>query len=410
MQEYSRGQKGKLSDLGITGKLAVDVTLLHAGMDLDVSCFGLDAAGKLSDDRYMIFFNQLAAPQNTIKLDLANGSERRQAYFAVQLDQLPSSIDKLVFAAAIDGNGTMQQIGNSHLQLSGNAGAVLNFGFKGSDFQQEKAVILAEVYRRDGQWRFAAVGQGFNGGLSALLASFGGVEAGAAPAPAPTPAPTPAPKKISLSKVTLEKRGDKVSLEKQSGKQFGRIHVNLNWARQEAPKPGFFGRFLGDAKDKETAIDLDLGCLFQMADGRPGAVQALGNAWGNFDAPPFIRLDADDRTGDISSGENMYINGQYFDHIKRVLIYAFIYEGAPNWGVTKGIVTINIPDQPPVEVRLDQGHSEMMCAIAMIENNGGQLQVTKIVEYFSGMGKISAHQQMDERFRFGLRWAEGSKD
>jgi tellurite resistance protein TerA len=52
----------------------------------------------------------------------------------------------------------------------------------------------------------------------------------------------------------------------------------------------------------------------------------------------------------------------------------------------------------------------MMCAIAMIENQGGQLQVTKMVEYFEQQGRTSAHELMDRRFGFGLRWKTGSKD
>ena len=46
------------------------------------------------------------------------------------------------------------------------------------------------------------------------------------------------------------------------------------------------------------------------------------------------------------------------------------------------MVTIAVPNQAPIEVRLDGGGSQMMCAIAMIENQGGQLQVTKMAEYF----------------------------
>ena len=69
-----------------------------------------------------------------------------------------------------------------------------------------------------------------------------------------------------------------------------------------------------------------------------------------------------------------------------------------------------MPDQAPVEVRLDQGGNQMMCAIAMIENRSGSLQVTKLAEYFAQQGKESAHQLMDRHFGFGLRWTTGRKD
>ena len=410
MNIFSRGQKGKLADLGLNSPFPIVVDIASAGMSVDVSCFGLDAADKLSDERYMVFYNQLASPGDAVKLEL-NGSTAR---FAVNLNTLSDTIQKLVFVAAIDGNGTMRASGSSTITL----GDAVQFPMNGADFQDEKAVIVGELYRKDGVWRFGAVGQGFNGGLSALLKHFGGTEAGPSAAPAaPVPAAVPAAGsgKVSLSKVTLEKRGDKVSLDKATGgRGFGRIHVNLNWnhsgaAPVAAPKQGFLAKLTGAGK-ASGGIDLDLGCMYEMADGRPGLVQALGNAWGDYDREPFIKLEADDRTGQSTGGENLIINGDQVHTIKRAMIFAYIYKGAPNWAATDGVVTVNMPNQPPIEVRLSEGGSQMMCAIAMIENRSGSLQFTKLEEYFSQQGRESAHQLMDRRFGFGLRWTTGSKD
>ncbi|MEN3276937.1 MAG: tellurite resistance protein TerA [Massilia sp.] len=416
---FARGQKGKLADLGVGSSFPVEIELNAPGMSVDVSCFGLDGADKLSDDRYMVFYNQLASPGDAVRLELGSGRAR----FNVNLDALPASIAKLVFVAAIDGAQTMRALGSSSLTL----GSALRFPWSGADFGDEKAVIVAEIYRREGQWRFGAVGQGFNGGLAALLTHFGGTEAAPSAAPAAQAAPqaAPAAPKVSLSKVTLEKRGDKVSLDKRGAAGFGRIHVNLNWNRSgnvapaPAPTPaktgllGRLGDMMGNAaggRRRSGGIDLDLGCMFELADGRKGLVQALGNAWGEYDRAPFMKLDADDRTGSSSSGENLWINGDQFSQIRRAIIFSFIYEGVPNWSATDGVVTIAVPNQAPIEVRLDQGGNQMMCAIAMIENQGGQLQVTKMVEYFEQQGRTSAHELMDRRFGFGLRWKTGSKD
>jgi tellurite resistance protein TerA len=406
---FSRGQKGKLADLGCGASFAVELDINAPGIPVDVSCFGVDSFDKLSDERYMVFYNQLASPGDAVKLDLSPGKAR----FAVNLDALPASIAKLVFVAAIDGAQTMRSLGASKMTIGG----AVQFPWSGTDFGDEKAVIVGEIYRKDGQWRFGAVGQGFNGGLSALLAHFGGSEAPAA-TPAPAAAPVAQPK-VSLSKVTLEKRGDKVSLDKRGARGYGRIHVNLNWNQSgiAAPAPaapaktGFLARLTGAVNARSSrGIDLDLGCMFEMADGRPGLVQALGNAWGNLDSAPYIKLEGDDRTGAISGGENLWINGDQFDNIKRALIFSFIYEGVPNWAATDGVVTIEVPNQAPIEVRLDQGGTQMMCAIAMIENRGGTLQVTKLVEYFQQDAKTSAHELMDRKYGFGLRWKTGTKD
>ncbi|STQ89037.1 TerD family protein [Iodobacter fluviatilis] len=396
MTNFARGQKAKLADLGCTG--AFPVLLNMAGIEVDIACFGLDANDQLSDDRYMVFFNQKACPNNAVVLELGAGS----ASFMTDLASLPDSIHKLVFAASVSGEGAMRQLKASSMSLGD---AV--FAFSGADFQDEKAVIVGELYRRDGLWRFGAVGQGFNGGLSALLKHFGGTEAEAsAPAPAPPPA-----KPVSLSKITLEKRGDKVSLEKNTSGGFGRIRVNLNWnqSAQPAEPSGFFNKLINKPASSNR-IDLDLACLFQMADGTPGGVQALGNSWGSFTQPPFVHLEGDDRTGSNAGGENIFINGDQFSQIKRLLIFTFIYEGAPDWAATDGVVTIEVPGRAPVEVRLDQGSNASMCAIAMIENIGGNLQVTKLVEYFAQSNGKSAHEQVNDKFGFGLRFKKGSKD
>lgn len=407
MTDFARGQKGKLADIGCTGVFPIVLSVATHGMEVDIVCFGLDADDKLSDDRYMVFYNQKSCPGDAVTLEISAG----KSTFATDVTRLPDSIHKLVFTAAISGEGTMRQLGASTMQL-GSA----TFAFSGADFQDEKAVIVGEVYKRDGQWRFGAVGQGFNGGMSALLKHFGGTEAQSAPDAAPAPAPAPEPKKVSLSKITLEKRGDKVSLEKAGSRGFGRIRVNLNWNQAALPaaapqKPGFLNKILGGAQPKSGGgIDLDLGCMFELADGRPGCVQALGNSWGNFNQPPFIHLEGDDRSGSNIDGENLFINGDQLSQIKRIVIYTFIYDGAPNWAATNGVVTIEAPGQAPVEVRLDNGTDASMCAIAMIENNGGKLQITKLVEYFRQSAVKSAHELVNDHFGFGLHFKRGSKD
>lgn len=410
MKTFSRGQKGKLAELACTSRLSIAVDVRAPGADIDISCFGLDGADKLSDDRYMVFFNQPASPGDAVTLKLDAGVAR----FAVDLAALPEAVAKLVFTASIDGAATMRTIGQSAFTIDG----AMNFPFAGADFSEEKAVIIAELYRRDGEWRVGAVGQGFNGGLSALLQHFGGAEAAATatPAPAPVPAPvpvTPAPPqaKVSLSKITLEKRGDKISLEKRGNKSYGRIGINLNWNQRPPAAPaktGFLGGLLGGGAPK--GIDLDLACMYEMADGTPGLVQALGKQWGSYESRPYIHLAGDDRTGTVKDGENITINGEQFNAIKRAIIFAFIYDGAPNWAATDGVVTISVPEQPPIEVRLDQGGKQMLCAIAMLENRGGELQVTKLVDYFEQQGQTSAHELLDRKYGFGMRWKTGKKD
>lgn len=191
--------------------------------------------------------------------------------------------------------------------------------------------------------------------------------------------------------VILEK-GRKVSLQKK-GPSMGEILINLNWNQ---PKKSFFGF--------SRAIDLDLGCLYEMKDGSKRAVQALGNAFGSLSSPPYIALDGDDRTGASAGGENLRINGAHIDKMKRILVYTFIYEGAANWREANGVVTIKYPGAEDIIIRMDEYSSSMtMCALALFENVGGTLNVEKIVQYYSG------HRQMDQAFNWGLRWTPGRK-
>ncbi|HMR02506.1 MAG TPA: tellurium resistance protein, partial [Candidatus Competibacter phosphatis] len=216
-------------------------------------------------------------------------------------------------------------------------------------------------------------------------------------APAPSSAAPPPAKPIRLEKITLEKKGSSISLEK-TGQGFDELVVNLNWHQGDGGK-GFFGRLTS------RKIDLDLGCLFRLRDGRAGAVQALGNSFGDLRQPPYIQLMGDDRSGASAQGEFLRINGRHWDQIDRVVVFALIYEGVPNWAETDAVVTLQTPNQPTLEIRLDShGNNQRMCALAMLENQAGNIKVTKLVEYFQD------HRLLDQAYGFGLRWVAGSKD
>lgn len=206
---------------------------------------------------------------------------------------------------------------------------------------------------------------------------------------------------VNLNKIELKKKGQAVNLTKSSNNQLGKIAVNLNWNQQSASKGGFFANLLG----KPKGIDLDLGCLYELNNGEKGCVQALGNAFGTYQNAPYIELDGDDRSGTSTAGENLRINGAKLSEIKRILIYAFIYEGVANWSQADGVVTLTDPNGPAIEVKLDETkNGEIMCAIAMIENVENEtFKVERLVEYFQG------HQAMDKAYGWGMNWQRGSK-
>ncbi len=209
---------------------------------------------------------------------------------------------------------------------------------------------------------------------------------------------------VSLSKVTLTKSTPSVSLSKQGGG--GRLHVNLNWNAQGAAastgRGGFLKRVLSGV---QGGIDLDLACLYELSGDRKGVVQALGNAFGSFETPPYVQLDADDRTGASAGGENLFVNLAHVAEIRRLLIFAFIYSGVPNFDQAGAVVTLTPARGAPIEVRLDeQAGGARMCAIALLTNQGGNdLVVNREVRYVGG------HQELDRTFGWGLNWTPGRK-
>ncbi|MCM1044263.1 MAG: TerD family protein [Candidatus Gastranaerophilales bacterium] len=196
--------------------------------------------------------------------------------------------------------------------------------------------------------------------------------------------------------ISLQK-GQKVNLTKKASGGLGEILVNLNW---NAGKKGFLSGLLGNG-----GIDLDLGCLYEMKDGRKGAVQALGNAFGSLQYPPYVALDGDDRTGAAAAGENLRINGNQIAEIRRILVYTFIYEGIANWKQADAVVTIKYPGSEDIIVRMDEFNSRnIMCGLVMFENNNDEtFSVEKIVRFFSG------HEELDRAFGWGMNWKPGRK-
>ncbi|WP_122563809.1 TerD family protein [Pseudomonas viridiflava] len=380
------------------GPLTVDVSYSPlAGADIDVSAFLLTSSGKVRGDQDMCFYGQKSVNGGAVQLTETSAG---RAVFTLDPSRLDAVIEKVALTATIyENKASFDSVSRLALTITGGIESdIPTSGMK------ETALILGEFYLRQGAWKFRCVAQGFAGGLEPLAKNFG-VEVAApqdqpAPAPAPAPAAPPPPVKstVSLSKITLDKTRASVSLEKTSA-GFGEIRVNLNWNRRsEAKSSGFF------SMKKSNAIDLDVGCLFELQDGLKGAVQALGNSFGSLNTEPFIKLMGDDRTGSVSDGEWLHINGAHWSKIRRILVYAFIYEGAPNWKETDGVVTIHAPGQPPIEVRLnEEGGRQGMCAIALLENDNGAVKVTRRVDFHNG------HSNMDKAYGWGMRWAAGSK-
>ena len=318
---------------------------VNVGGSADVSAFRLHADGKTKDDTDFIFYGQKATDDGTVRMI----SEGQKTVFAVDLLNLKSEIQRIAFTATVD-SATIANLGSASISV-GQGTETLVHGNVPMQGRSEAALILGELYRRNNEWKFRFISQGFNGGLAPLAEHFGVDISDEPPAPAPSPTPAPESKPINLSKITLTKSSPSISLEKRRN-SYGMMKINLNWNQKKSSSGRFFG--FGGSK----AIDLDLAAFVRLKNGHLDVIQALGNRFGNYAQAPYVQLQGDDRTGAVSGGEWLHINGDKWDEIDEVLIYTFIYEGVPNWAETDGVVTLHMPDQPPVETRLTEGANQ----------------------------------------------------
>lgn len=198
--QLTRGQKIKLTDVLNSSQFFINITV-QSPFVTDVALFGLDNQNKLSNESYMIFYNQPNSPCGALSL-IKN--EPKFVQFSLDLNRLANTIQKLVITLTVDGNDTMQHLGNSSVEIVNHAHqTVASFALDGSMFASERAIMALEIYQKDQIWRASAVGQGFSGGLPALIEYFGG-EVAEGNTPTPTPPTT-------VSKLDLKK---KLSLEK----------------------------------------------------------------------------------------------------------------------------------------------------------------------------------------------------
>ncbi|MHA3059079.1 TerD family protein [Acinetobacter sp. ANC 4636] len=395
-------------------------------IDLDITAYLLEqTTQKVRGDTDMIFYGQTHTPNQSIQLFESSSQTDYLTRIRINTTLLDTAIGKIAICATLSEPAHIRDLQQLSIDLL-NDGHVVATSEINTQSKTEKALILAEVYNHNGRWKYRFVDQGFNGGLKPLAENFG-VEvaepSAVPPQPQPSPSvappttssnanifgqpvssttptaqPTPPPSSINLSKIRLDKPNSSINLTKYNG-SFGKIQVNLNWNRSGGDRGKSFFRKLSASQ----SVDLDLGAMIEMQNGAIHIVQALGNRFGSYEKSPYAELQGDDRTGSSLNGENLWINGEHWDQIKRIVIYTYIYEGAANWAATDAIVNMQLPNQPPIEVPVNEGGYLSTCAIVELKNVGGQIQANRQVQYFDDQ------QKLDEHYGFGFRWTVGRK-
>ncbi|MGW2177663.1 TerD family protein [Streptomyces sp. NPDC001732] len=403
--------------------------------DVDGSALLL-VSGKVRNDADFVFYNQPSHASGAVRHEgkRVTGTGTTDS-LAVDLARIEPVIDRVVLAASADG-GTFGRVAGLYVRVTDAANGREIARFDSTDATVETAFILGELYRRQGAWKFRAVGQGYGTGLEGLATDFGiSVDEPQQPKqtqpyhqpqtpqqpqsttrvdhrtpsrpvlPPTPPAAPPAP--VRLTKVTLTKETPSVSLAKQGGTS-GALRVNLNWEVRKQFKG--WGSKLGRAVAQHADLDLDLCALYELTDGRKGVVQALGNAFGALQHPPYIHLDGDDRTGAVATGENLTVNLDHKSELRRVLIFVTIYEGARSFADLHATVTLQPQHGAPIDFSLDECTvPSTVCALALLTNNGGDLTVQREARYLVPERGVSPQRTIDYAYGWGMNWTPGRK-
>ncbi|MFG2886930.1 TerD family protein [Streptomyces sp. NPDC048297] len=162
---------------------------------VDASALLLDAAGKVRGDADLVFYNQPAHPSGAVRhTGTAEDAGVLAEWLEVDLPRVEPAVQRVLIAGSCDG-GVFGQVPGLYAQVLTAQGAVVAH-YAVTDATSETAFVLGEFYRRGGEWKFRAVGQGYASGLAGLATDFGiAVEE---PAPAPPPIPTPAQPAASI--------------------------------------------------------------------------------------------------------------------------------------------------------------------------------------------------------------------
>ena len=181
-----------------------------AGQDVDPSAYLLGPSKKVRSDDDMIFYNQPKSKNGSIHYS--------DGVFSINLNAIPADVQKIALALTLHGSGNFSSASRVTIEVQGTASFSPD-----TSTMQEKALILGEVYRRNDQWKFRAVGQGFNGGLGPLATHFG-VDIKMEEPTKPTISAPPAP----TTKVILEKGNTRLSLDKNAW-DLRRITIGAGW-------------------------------------------------------------------------------------------------------------------------------------------------------------------------------------
>lgn len=184
-------QKGQKVDLTKTNPglknlvvgLGWDVNKYDGGadFDLDAAAFLLGGNSKITCQEDFVFYGNFVHKSESVKHlgdNLTGAGDGDDEQITVDLSKVPANIEKIDFTVTIyeaeSRNQNFGQVSNAFIRIvdASNNTELIKYDL-GEDFSIETAIVVAELYRHNGEWKFNAIGSGFQGGLAALCANFG---------------------------------------------------------------------------------------------------------------------------------------------------------------------------------------------------------------------------------------------
>lgn len=340
-------------------------------LDIDASIFMIGSDGKCLNDESIIFYGNSSSADGSIHHSVLTHPSKNSEQFQIDLKKVANVTDKLVITLTIydsDKAGhNFSQMKNAYVKLMAADSQQEILLYPLDQYNIENTLVLAEIYRRNGEWKFSSNTGGFAGGLAALCQHFGleikdesesigQIERSNPPLPPveekiihTNPSPTPKAA-INLEKVTLKKPGDSISLRK-AGK-IENIHVKLNWTK---------------------GVDLDLHAFYITKQGTFGHIY-FGNK-GKLTKSPYIALDKDSGVGNSAGNNEENLIIKTLLDVEKIIIATHIFrilgflKKEDNFAKYDGRVLIKTNNGDDIEVPLTSTTTGRWCIITKIDNS-----------------------------------------
>lgn len=384
---------------------------------LDCSAFLLSSSGKVRSDADMIFYNQMADADGSVRLVSPDGGA--YARFSFDLHRVPSDVERIVVCVVVDRDGRTMEGFIGFEASFGSGSSAIRFRPDLRD-AKEAALRVVEIYRRGGGWKLRADGQGYNAGLGPLAESFGVDVEGSEPAATATAVETPLPRPSGdglrersaaafvdeeppivfdvqpvdivaaargvqrpVDASVLQHRGMR-RLTLSDGTAENALRASLSWSSRQ-----------GGAEGRARPLRLRLGTFYDTRAGMRGVLQEPDALEG---PPGDDLLKLIPRDGSDTDRQIVTVAAGRMTEIRMLHLYA-VLDGSSTWRSSHVELLVTVPGNPPVVMEVpkqDDGCSCILIATVEIEGNGAMLQ---------HLGRPAADQHaLDAVMGWNLRW------